>query len=120
MSADREKTHTPCCRECGQSTLHGGGVSGPGLDELMIVNPEPEESLGYFLSEDGDLYEIHPPTVTERGDPEGHRYLGSDGNLYEVLHDSVPEGKASQGAADRTQERFFLGDDGMLLEVTDH
>jgi hypothetical protein len=63
-----------------------------GLDELMIVNPGPSGAGGFFLGEDGNLYQVQGTaessgeTLGEESDRElGRYFLGADGVLYEVI-----------------------------------
>ncbi len=80
---------------------------GLGLDELMIVNPGPGSfgvllgqdgylhpvdglaggESGYFIGEDGDLYQVGEPEPGMLGGNElfAPLFLGDDGMLYEVI-----------------------------------
>ena len=58
-----------------------------GLDEIMIVNPAPEQTgmteqdTALFLGEDGTLYGLFGPQDPLR---EGDLLLGQDGSFYRV------------------------------------
>jgi hypothetical protein len=89
-----------------------------GLDELMIVNPGPEEVEGFFLGEDGTLYQVEGIASSEKGLSE--YFLSDDGLLYrlEGFPDlSGPELRGQEQDAAKETGRFFLGEDGRLYEV---
>ena len=96
-----------------------------GLDELMIVNPSPSDSGGFFLGENGTLYQVQGLGQGEELRGPGQFFLGEDGTLYQV------QGLGLNGLAERIDrsgeglgedtccqlDRFFLGEDGTLYEV---
>lgn len=94
-----------------------------GLDELMIVNPGPPDSGGFFLGEDGTLYQVQGLGLGQVEAPQGlgQFFLGEDGTVYQV------QGFGLSGLAEHAEGldeddgselgRFFLGEDGTLYEV---
>ena len=96
-----------------------------GLDELMIVNPGPPGTEGFFLGEDGTLYQVQGLGEEEALRGMGQYFLGEDGTLYQVQgsgSDSLSESAESLGEGlaeenDRELGRYFLGADGALYEI---
>jgi hypothetical protein len=89
-----------------------------GLDELMIVNPGPEEVAGFFLGEDGTLYQVEG--IAASGEVLSEYFLSDDGLLYrlEGFPDlSGPQLRGQEQDAAEATGRFFLGEDGRLYEV---
>jgi hypothetical protein len=83
-----------------------------GLDEIMIVNPNPAGSGVVFLGEDGILYQVQGLGQVDTPAGVGPFFLGEDGTLYQAqgLVSGNLAGFAGLG-------RFFLGEDGTLFEV---
>jgi len=82
-----------------------------GLDELMIVNPDPPDSGSFFLGQDCMLYQVQGLGQEEEVQGLRQFFLGDDGTLYHAQgfglgEDEVPE-----------LGHFFLGEDGALYEV---
>lgn len=82
-------------------------LSGLGLDELMIVNPDADGLRAVLRGKDGALYGV------EDAGPLRY-YLGAHGALYELAGEG-PGGLSDPGAG---ASGFFLGDDGTLYQVT--
>src|SRR6266542_7118360 len=95
-----------------------------GLDELMIVNPSPQDLGMVFLGDDGTLYQVQGPHHEVGLQGLGQFFLGDDGALYKVegISQEPTNGRAKSSAEDlaeaeeRELGRFFLGDDGTLYE----
>ena len=81
-----------------------------GLDELMIVNPGPEGTDGFFLGEDGTLYQVQGLNQEEALSESGNFFLGEDGTLYQVEGLAQEEGQEGLG-------EYFLSDDGVLYRL---
>ena len=80
-----------------------------GLDELMIVNPGPSDSGGFFLGEDGTLYQVQGLGQGEELRGPGQFFLGEDGTLYQV------QGLGLNGLAERIDcSGEGLGEDDVL------
>ena len=77
MSASRREP-AERCPACAARAAGAVVAEGLGLDELMIVNPRPEEALGYFLGDDGDLYEV---TALESATATPRHVLASAGRI---------------------------------------
>jgi hypothetical protein len=80
-----------------------------GLDELMIVNPGPSDSVAFFLGADGTLYEVRGVDHDEVGAERRQLFLGADDSLYQV-RGLDGDGRSRLGC-------LFLTDDGTLYGV---
>lgn len=88
-----------------------------GLDELMIVNPGLSGAGGFFLGEDGNLYQVQGLDDEDELRGTGQFFLGEDGTLYQVQGTAESSGETLGEESDRELGRYFLGADGVLYEV---
>ena len=99
----------------------------PGLDELMIVNPDHSATEVLFLGEDGTLYRVQGLVEEAELQGTGELFLGEDGALHEAQgFDAGSTTEPGDGLGAGLEEgdghelgHYFLGEDGTLYEVVD-
>jgi hypothetical protein len=92
-----------------------------GLDELMIINPSSDPIGGYFLGDDGTLYQVQglgQVMGTDEQSP-GQFFLGEDGALYQLQQTDSDGPDHAVGTGGDDQMRLLLGDDGTLYRVSE-
>lgn len=81
-----------------------------GLNELMIVNPNPSDPSLVFFSNGGVLHQVPNSDRINLLSDLGTLFLGDDGTLYQAQGLSYEDEKHQLG-------QLFLGDDGVLYEL---
>jgi hypothetical protein len=80
-----------------------------GLDELMIVNPGPEDTEGLLLGDDGNFYQVQRLSQEEAEPGPGQFLQGDDGTFFLI--------EGSEEAGWDGLSEYFLGDDGVLYQI---